>query len=286
MTSKKHIEDEERRFMANFRCSTYHARHREERNSKTRARMAALRAREAGLPQEEQERRREARNTSAAKYRANNAWRLAKAAREARYRARIVREQAKAQARMEEARLAREEQRAAEHAAEEAKAARHEERRRRRGQRLAQLRQCAAEAEAALALLEMGYCDPQRGEQYMNIDFLYFANEDAATASWYESAPAMATPREMGPGARHNSLDEGWLPWNYNAYLRYPAKRHVEYLVLDDHRQWWDGCLLDFELGLVSITGEMGDAGLELRWVKTFLDVLSLALVLCDLDVD
>ncbi|KAJ7437067.1 hypothetical protein B0H11DRAFT_1936181 [Mycena galericulata] len=132
---------EERHFMANFRCSTYHTRHREERNAKTRARMAALRAREGTLPPAEQERKRVARHAAAAKYREKwgfrvlrvktgltydrNAWRLAKVAREARYKARVVREQEKAEAqRMEEARHWQQEELAAKQACLELKRAR------------------------------------------------------------------------------------------------------------------------------------------------------------------
>ncbi|KAJ7889822.1 hypothetical protein B0H14DRAFT_2561517 [Mycena olivaceomarginata] len=73
---------DERKFMQNWNSSQYHARHREERNAKTRERMARLRARECKLPKEEQEARRLRRLASAQKYRQKNAWRLAKEARE------------------------------------------------------------------------------------------------------------------------------------------------------------------------------------------------------------
>ncbi|KAJ7033962.1 hypothetical protein C8F04DRAFT_1183714 [Mycena alexandri] len=84
--------DEDRRFMQSFNSSQYHARHREERNAKTRARMADLRAREHLLPLAEQEARKEARRESSRKYREKHSWRLAKEAREARAQARKERE--------------------------------------------------------------------------------------------------------------------------------------------------------------------------------------------------
>ncbi|KAJ7098190.1 hypothetical protein B0H15DRAFT_797758 [Mycena belliarum] len=83
---------------------------REERNAKTRLRMSALRAREATLPQADQEARLEARRASARKYREKNAWRLARKAREARAQARELREaerQEALQARHAELRKAR-----------------------------------------------------------------------------------------------------------------------------------------------------------------------------------
>ncbi|KAJ7120551.1 hypothetical protein C8R43DRAFT_959794 [Mycena crocata] len=75
---------EERRFMQNFNSST----HREERNAKTRERMAVLRHQEHTMPQAVQERRKEARRASAKKYREQNAWRLAQKARASREQAR------------------------------------------------------------------------------------------------------------------------------------------------------------------------------------------------------
>ncbi|KAJ7077511.1 hypothetical protein B0H15DRAFT_955014 [Mycena belliarum] len=86
------LAQEERSFMQRFHSQTYHHRNREEHNAKTRLRMSALRAREATLPQADQDARLEARRASARKYREKNAWHLARKAREARAQAREHRE--------------------------------------------------------------------------------------------------------------------------------------------------------------------------------------------------
>ncbi|KAJ7480362.1 hypothetical protein B0H11DRAFT_2233491 [Mycena galericulata] len=282
---RRQIDSEERRFMANFRCSTYHTRHREERNTKTRSRMAALRARESTLPVEEQERRREARRASAAKYREKNAWRLAKVAREARNRARIIREQAKAQAQIEEARHREEEERAAEQAALEAKLARQQSRRRRREQRAAERLQLHAEQEAAIALLNIAFADPQTGESYVSMDYdlLFALHGQGALRTWYESGCFTAAAREMGPAVHHDVLDgeSRWPP--VTSSMR---DHHIRYIALDDHREWWDARLLEFTLGWVSTAEDGHDAALEPRWVITFWHTLCLALLLLHLDLD
>jgi hypothetical protein len=61
------VERQERR-QASWRC--YDHSHRDERNTKTKTRMACLRARLATLPEEEQEARRDARRASDLRYRA------------------------------------------------------------------------------------------------------------------------------------------------------------------------------------------------------------------------
>ncbi|KAJ7620527.1 hypothetical protein DFH06DRAFT_1144057 [Mycena polygramma] len=81
---------DDRTFMLRIYSSSYHARHREERNAKTRARMASIRDKEATLPAEEKEARKEARREAARRYRQKNAERLAQKARDARSRARAA----------------------------------------------------------------------------------------------------------------------------------------------------------------------------------------------------
>ncbi|KAJ6449240.1 hypothetical protein C8R47DRAFT_1230714 [Mycena vitilis] len=83
---------DDRTFMLRLYSSGYHARNREERNAKTRARMAGIRDKESTLPAEEQEARKAARLEAARRYRRKNAERLAQKAREARASARAVRE--------------------------------------------------------------------------------------------------------------------------------------------------------------------------------------------------
>ncbi|KAJ7507623.1 hypothetical protein B0H11DRAFT_1902707 [Mycena galericulata] len=295
---------EERRFMANFRCSTYHTRHREERNAKTRARMAALRAREGTLPPAEQERKRVARHAAAAKYREKwgfrvlrvktgltydrNAWRLAKVAREARYKARVVREQEKAEAQMEEARHWQQEELAAKQACLELKRAR------KRGadaESSGRLNRRPPWLSSQLAFMWADdLADPQRGEVYVNMDMHYFAyrtQADLAIADLivglYETGYFVdAVHREVGPGIRRDTIDGS----NYlqDVVDEVAIRRQQEdynyysqYIQLNDHRDWWDERLLDFTVGLVSVDES---PGLEHQWVKTFWHVLSLALLL------
>ncbi|KAJ7503448.1 hypothetical protein B0H11DRAFT_2222731 [Mycena galericulata] len=70
--------DDIRAYNARVASWVYNDEHRADRNQKTRARMAKLRAAEATLPLEERETRREARRASARKYRENNRDNLAR----------------------------------------------------------------------------------------------------------------------------------------------------------------------------------------------------------------
>ncbi|KAJ7511930.1 hypothetical protein B0H11DRAFT_1899426 [Mycena galericulata] len=70
--SSKMSRDEIRAYNARVASWVYNDEHRADRNMKTRARMAKLRAAEADLLPEERETRREARRASARKYRENN----------------------------------------------------------------------------------------------------------------------------------------------------------------------------------------------------------------------
>jgi hypothetical protein len=63
------LDAEERRERRNESSRRYDDRNRDERNAKTRARMAQLRAHEATLPLEEQAARREARRAADKRYR-------------------------------------------------------------------------------------------------------------------------------------------------------------------------------------------------------------------------
>jgi hypothetical protein len=63
------LDAEERRERQNASSRRYDDRNREERNAKTRARMARLRAQEATMPPEEQAVRREARHAADKNYR-------------------------------------------------------------------------------------------------------------------------------------------------------------------------------------------------------------------------
>ncbi|KAJ6504784.1 hypothetical protein C8R47DRAFT_1210033 [Mycena vitilis] len=83
---------DEGRFMLNWYSCTYHARNRDERNAKTRARMAQLRLQENTLPPADENARQEARQAAAQKYRSKNAEKLAQKARKARASARAAKE--------------------------------------------------------------------------------------------------------------------------------------------------------------------------------------------------
>ncbi|KAJ7178514.1 hypothetical protein C8R43DRAFT_942175 [Mycena crocata] len=91
---QEELEAQDRRLIEAIYSARYHRKNREERNRKTRLRMAALRAQDATLPPEQLATRLEARRASARKYREQNKWKIAKRAREAR---RLAKEQQQAE---------------------------------------------------------------------------------------------------------------------------------------------------------------------------------------------
>ncbi|KAJ7601648.1 hypothetical protein DFH06DRAFT_1352342 [Mycena polygramma] len=105
----------ERRWMLNWYSATYHTRNRDERNAKTRARMAKLRLQEITLPPAEQEARQAARRSAAQKYRIKNSAALAKKAQQARASASAAKEREQVRSnRRERIRQEREQMREAE----------------------------------------------------------------------------------------------------------------------------------------------------------------------------
>ncbi|KAJ7081988.1 hypothetical protein C8R43DRAFT_965544 [Mycena crocata] len=89
-TPQEDYDARERRFVEAIYSARYHRKNREERNRKTRLRMATLRAQDATLPPEQLA----ARRASAKKYREQNKWKIAKKAREARRSAKEERQTA------------------------------------------------------------------------------------------------------------------------------------------------------------------------------------------------
>ncbi|KAJ6457194.1 hypothetical protein C8R47DRAFT_1082120 [Mycena vitilis] len=83
------VDDETRRLMGSIYSHRYYRKHREERNRKTRERMARLRAEEASLPPDVLESRLEARRKAACRYREKNRRQIALKARERRAQLRL-----------------------------------------------------------------------------------------------------------------------------------------------------------------------------------------------------
>ncbi|KAJ7429400.1 hypothetical protein B0H11DRAFT_2265904 [Mycena galericulata] len=83
-TPQQQVEDRDKAFLDAIYSSRYHRKNRDERNKKTRARMAKLRAQEATLPPPALAVRLEARREAARKYRAKNHLKIARGARERR----------------------------------------------------------------------------------------------------------------------------------------------------------------------------------------------------------
>ncbi|KAJ7075438.1 hypothetical protein B0H15DRAFT_806223 [Mycena belliarum] len=185
--------EEERKFMQRFYSQSYHHRNRAERNAKTRERMAALRSREATLPEDAQEARLEARRASARKYREKNAWRLARKAREARAQVRERREAERPT--LAEARAACRRRRLA-------KAARRE----------------AAELEESICIQSTLLGDLQQGERYSWVDNAF------GTALSPEAAAAEQKKRKLS--AEHRCDHDPLRPPGSAVTIGCPACPH------------------------------------------------------------
>ncbi|KAJ7152147.1 hypothetical protein C8R43DRAFT_1127228 [Mycena crocata] len=213
---------EEKRFLQNFHCSTYHMKHHEERNAKTRARMAKLRAAEVLLPTAEQKARQSARRASAAKYRAKNSWRLAQEAREARAEQRELRErQRECEAR---------ELRRAGRAQQAAVRAHIDDLRQKRRERLA--------AQGLLELVpEISEVTLQEGERYVNMDYLVLNAVRQNTPKFASRVQYSQSHMDMDAFSREKGRHHGEEVKNYH------STDEMQYMVEDVHFQKYQyGC--------------------------------------------